>query len=192
MSERRKCSLCGRPGHDRRSCGKLGRRGKPFDPWSDLEWEEHGEAQQIVAENPDGMTLEQVGAVLGVTRERVRQIEAQALRKLRDGVGLAEAVTVGDHTIAVVICERCDVYFPRDGRLKICPACAGPRPRKRPALPPPRRALPPPPPPEPVPPPVVKVVDVAALEIPTDPIPSPIPTPLPGFSLAVVFDFGDL
>jgi transcriptional regulator with XRE-family HTH domain len=31
----------------------------------------------------DGMTLEEIGKVLGVTRERVRQIEAIALRKLR-------------------------------------------------------------------------------------------------------------
>lgn len=29
------------------------------------------------------MTLEQVGAVMGVTRERIRQIESKALRKLR-------------------------------------------------------------------------------------------------------------
>jgi RNA polymerase primary sigma factor len=29
------------------------------------------------------MTLEQVGEVFGVTRERVRQIESKALRKLR-------------------------------------------------------------------------------------------------------------
>jgi len=29
------------------------------------------------------MALEQVGAVMGVTRERIRQIESKALRKLR-------------------------------------------------------------------------------------------------------------
>ena len=29
------------------------------------------------------MTLEQIGVVLGVTRERVRQIESQVLKKLR-------------------------------------------------------------------------------------------------------------
>lgn len=41
------------------------------------------EVLAIVAENPNGMTLDEIGQVLGVTRERVRQIEFSALRKLR-------------------------------------------------------------------------------------------------------------
>ena len=40
---------------------------------------------KIVRENPDGMTLEEIGDVLGVTRERVRQIEVIALDKLKKG-----------------------------------------------------------------------------------------------------------
>lgn len=38
-----------------------------------------------VADNSPGrqLTLEEIGRVMGVTRERVRQIEAHALRKLR-------------------------------------------------------------------------------------------------------------
>lgn len=38
-----------------------------------------------VSENYPGrqLTLEEIGQVMGVTRERVRQIEAHALRKLR-------------------------------------------------------------------------------------------------------------
>jgi RNA polymerase primary sigma factor len=32
---------------------------------------------------PDALTLEQIGALFGVTRERIRQIEAKALRRLR-------------------------------------------------------------------------------------------------------------
>ena len=38
-----------------------------------------------VAENSPGrqLTLDEIGIVMGVTRERVRQIEAQALRQLR-------------------------------------------------------------------------------------------------------------
>jgi len=33
---------------------------------------------------PEGLTLEQIGQAFGVTRERIRQIEAKALRKMRD------------------------------------------------------------------------------------------------------------
>jgi hypothetical protein len=37
----------------------------------------------VTAVHPDGLTLEEVGHLLCVTRERIRQIERKALRKLR-------------------------------------------------------------------------------------------------------------
>jgi len=85
----RKCSLCKESGHDRRRCELRNKVEKNSpDPWHDLEWNEHLDAMKIVAENPNGMTLEEIGATLGITRERVRQIEYQALEKLIvDGFG---------------------------------------------------------------------------------------------------------
>lgn len=126
--KRKTCSSCGRPGHDRRSCGRLyaASSTRAFDPWHDLEWEEHGAARRVVSEHPDGMTLEEVGKVLGVTRERVRQIEADALRKLRDGYGLGEAATVDGITVALVECQRCDLLFVRRGRATLCELCLDP------------------------------------------------------------------
>lgn len=38
----------------------------------------------------EGMTLEQVGEVMGVTRERVRQIESKALRLIRGNPDMRE------------------------------------------------------------------------------------------------------
>lgn len=130
MPIRRKCSICNQIGHDKRACAR-GRNGKPFDPWNDLEWAQHLEAQQIVNENPDGMTLEQVGEKLGVTRERVRQIEAIAMEKLRTGLAMEDTIDMGDSTIAIRICDECDSYFPREGgRSRLCQACQIPTPKK--------------------------------------------------------------
>lgn len=46
-------------------------------------WDDDEVARAAVARNPDGMSLTQIGGLLDVTRERVRQIETEALAKLR-------------------------------------------------------------------------------------------------------------
>jgi hypothetical protein len=120
----KRCSRCGETGHDRRTCGRR-EKPKPFDPWSDLEWEDHVEARRLVVEFPDGMTLESVGYVLGVTRERVRQIESVAIRKLRNRIGLNPVLVVDGCMFALIECDRCGVYFRRDGRWRSCPECRG-------------------------------------------------------------------
>lgn len=52
-------------------------------------------AQYVVAAHPDGLTLDEIGELLGLTRERVRQIEEQALASLRRRLELA-GVTAED------------------------------------------------------------------------------------------------
>lgn len=42
-----------------------------------------GRIQKIVEENPDGLDNQQIGLILGISRERVRQILESALAKLR-------------------------------------------------------------------------------------------------------------
>lgn len=119
--------------HRVEECPKISRRKRP-NPWTDLEWEQHPEAMRAVQEHPDGMTLEEIGRLMGVTRERVRQIEAQALRKLmaacgieegqegdEDGDGFAE---IGGVPISIPSCRRCgDPFVRRSGRDSLCEFC---------------------------------------------------------------------
>jgi hypothetical protein len=69
----------------------------------------------VVRANPDGMTLEDVGHVLGVTRERVRQIEVRAFLKLRDSLGFSE-FSVGGIAYELTECESCSLLFLKGGR----------------------------------------------------------------------------
>lgn len=46
-------------------------------------WDEDAIARELVARNPDGLGLDQIGEHLGLSRERVRQVEARALEQLR-------------------------------------------------------------------------------------------------------------
>lgn len=79
----------------------------------------------IVEGNPDGMTLEQVGEVLGVTRERVRQIEVQAFAKLRDSIGFDEFV-IQEIIYELQECTTCSILFLKDGSgVEECATCFG-------------------------------------------------------------------
>jgi hypothetical protein len=60
--------------------------GSAVDSWVrtiDLPWEADLFAQHTVRDHPEGMTLAEVAALMNVSKERVRQIEEQALSKLR-------------------------------------------------------------------------------------------------------------
>jgi len=101
------------------------------DPWSELEWWEHPEAIRAVQAHPEGMTLEQIGRQMGVTRERVRQIEAVALRKLKE-CGGNEVIDVGRFAYAIPDCRVCGLPFVRrNGRDQACEGCKAARARKR-------------------------------------------------------------
>lgn len=101
------------------------------DPWSDLEWEEHPAAQRAVFDHPAGMTLEEIGACMGITRERVRQIEHQALAKLAESTG-SDVSWLGQTTIAIPECKKCGEAFVRGtGRQVFCDPCDALRKKKR-------------------------------------------------------------
>ena len=57
--------------------------------------------------DPDGMTMEDLGAVLGVTRERIRQLETIALARLREVMDRDERAALRDCLAALD--ERADV-----------------------------------------------------------------------------------
>lgn len=57
--------------------------------------------------DPDGMTLDDLGAVLGVTRERIRQLETIALARLREVMDRDERAALRDCLAALD--ERADV-----------------------------------------------------------------------------------
>lgn len=69
------------------ACARVNPEAAPGTPgawtWYVLAYHEDPWAQAFVAAHPDGATLEQVGAALGIVRERVRQLEESAIRKCR-------------------------------------------------------------------------------------------------------------
>lgn len=84
-----------------------------------------------MAQNPAGMTLEQIGATMNITRERVRQIESTALRKISQNSG-SDITVFGGFTIAIPSCRKCGEPFIRAaGRQEMCAPCDAARKRKR-------------------------------------------------------------
>lgn len=47
-------------------------------------------ALDVCDQHVEGLTLEETGNLLNLTRERIRQIEGVALEKIREGLGLTE------------------------------------------------------------------------------------------------------
>lgn len=102
------------------------------DDWADLEWERHAAAQRAVREHPAGMTLEEIGACMNITRERVRQIEHSALAKLKQNSG-GDIAWIGQLTMPIPDCRRCgEAFVRRTGRQAMCDVCEATRKRRKP------------------------------------------------------------
>lgn len=55
---------------------------EPILPDLHVPWEESDWSWYVVAHHPNGLTLDEIGQLMGITRERVRQIEQKAFGKL--------------------------------------------------------------------------------------------------------------
>jgi hypothetical protein len=71
--------------------------GEPGSPsWDTLSWEQDDWCWYAVTCHPNGLSLEQVGALLGCGPELVRKIELEALAKLALEPGAVEAMEIVD------------------------------------------------------------------------------------------------
>lgn len=76
------------------------------------------------------MTLEEIGTAMGITRERVRQIEHSAIAKLSQNAG-GDIALVRGFTIPISEC-RCGENFVRGrGRQQMCDVCEKKRKKRR-------------------------------------------------------------
>jgi hypothetical protein len=68
------------------------------DRFEQTRYEDDPDVQRFIEEHPDGAMLDEIGAYLGVSRERVRQLETEALVSLARGLrraGVTEATETG-------------------------------------------------------------------------------------------------
>lgn len=68
--------------HGRKKCLHTGGKRRALID-SVTRFEEDPRSRYVVAHHPDGLSLDEIGMLFGITRERVRQIEVIALTKLR-------------------------------------------------------------------------------------------------------------
>lgn len=66
--------------------------------WESTRYADDIETQLFVAAFPDGAMLDEIGEFLGITRERVRQLESDAMRSLAKRMRLAGVSEPGDHS----------------------------------------------------------------------------------------------